>query len=201
MKIRFNTIIMLIALCTFSCFCNAQDMRRRQQNINNTGLKDAYKDYFTIGVGVNMRNVTTPEQMELIKRNFNSVTAENDMKPASIQPREGVFRWENADKIANFCRENGIKMRGHCLCWHNQFANWMFTDKNGKDVSKEVFYDRLRTHIHAVVNRYKDVVYAWDVVNEAIADGGAGMKDPYRQTRHYKLCGDEFIAKAFEYAR
>lgn len=201
MKIRLKTIFILIALFTISCSCHAQDMRRRMQTENTTGLKDAYKEYFSIGVGVNMRNVTTLEQMDLIKRNFNSVTAENDMKPASIQPREGVFRWENADKIANFCRENGIKMRGHCLCWHNQFPDWMFLDKKGKEVSKEVFYERLRTHIHAVVNRYKDVVYAWDVVNEAIADGGAGMKDPYRQTRHYKLCGDEFIAKAFEFAR
>ena len=45
-------------------------------------------------------------------------------------------------------------MRGHCLCWHSQFADWMFTDKKGKPVKKEVFYERLRDHIHTVVNRY-----------------------------------------------
>ena len=96
-------------------------------------------------------------------------------------------------------------MRGHCLCWHSQFADWMFVDKKGKPVKKEVFYERLREHIHTVVNRYKDVVYAWDVVNEAIADGGSprhGQEpNPYRQSRHYQLCGEEFIAKAFEFAR
>ena len=174
------------------------------------GLKDAYKDYFTIGVAVNQRNVSDADQMALIKKQFNSITAENDMKPGEIHPKEGVWNFEKADKIANFCRENGIKLRGHCLCWHSQFADWMFTDKKGKPVKKEVFYQRLRDHIHTVVNRYKDIVYCWDVVNEAMADDGRPFNfvdgkmvpaSPYRQSRHFQLCGDEFIAKAFEFAR
>ncbi len=176
----------------------------------NVGLKDAYKDYFTIGVAVNQRNVSDEAQIALIKKEFNSVTAENDWKPGEIHPQEGVWNFERADKIANFCRQNGIKMRGHCLCWHSQFADWMFTDKKGKPVKKEVFYERLRDHIHTVVNRYKDVVYAWDVVNEAMADDAGGPRwgrrpgeepSPYRQSRHFQLCGDEFIAKAFQFAR
>ena len=174
------------------------------------GLKDAYKDYFTIGVAVNQRNVSDADQMALIKKQFNSITAENDMKPGEIHPKEGVWNFEKADKIANFCRESGIKLRGHCLCWHSQFADWMFTDKKGKPVKKEVFYQRLRDHIHTVVNRYKDIVYCWDVVNEAMADDGRPFNfvdgkmvpaSPYRQSRHFQLCGDEFIAKAFEFAR
>ena len=175
----------------------------------NVGLKDAYKDYFTIGVAVNQRNVSDEAQIALIKKEFNSVTAENDWKPGEIHPKEGVWNFEKADKIADFCRQNGIKMRGHCLCWHSQFADWMFTNKKGKPVKKEVFYERLRDHIHTVVNRYKDVVYAWDVVNEAMADDGGprwGRRggeepSPYRQSRHFQLCGDEFIAKAFQFAR
>jgi GH35 family endo-1,4-beta-xylanase/enterochelin esterase-like enzyme len=174
-------------------------------------LKDAYKDYFMIGVALNQRNVSTPDQINLVKAEFNSITAENDMKPGELHPKEGVWNWEKADKIANFCRQNGIKLRGHCLCWHSQFADWMFTDKKGKEVKKEVFYERLRDHIHTVVNRYKDVVYAWDVVNEAMADDNGGgprwgrfggqEPSPYRQSRHFRLCGDEFIAKAFQFAR
>ena len=177
----------------------------------NVGLKDAYKDYFTIGVALNQRNISDDAQKALTIKQFNSVTAENDWKPGEIHPKEGVWNFERADKIANFCRANGIKMRGHCLCWHSQFADWMFTDKNGKEVSKEVFYERLREHIHTVVKRYKDVVYAWDVVNEAMADDNGGgprwgrrggqEPSPYRQSRHFNLCGDEFIAKAFQFAR
>ena len=177
----------------------------------DVGLKDAYKDYFTIGVALNQRNISDDAQKALTIKQFNSVTAENDWKPGEIHPKEGVWNFERADKIANFCRANGIKMRGHCLCWHSQFADWMFTDKNGKEVSKEVFYERLREHIHTVVKRYKDVVYAWDVVNEAMADDNGGgprwgrrggqEPSPYRQSRHFNLCGDEFIAKAFQFAR
>ena len=159
------------------------------------GLKDAYKDYFSIGVAVNKRNVSTDSQMALIKSEFNSVTAENDMKPVSVHPAEGVWNWGAADSIANYCRENGIKLRGHCLCWHSQFADWMFTDKKGRPVKKEVFYQRLREHIHTVVNRYKDIVYCWDVVNEAIednprpsfVDGKFVPGNPYRESRHWKL--------------
>lgn len=168
-------------------------------------LKDAYNGYFTIGVAVNQRNISDPTQIELIKKQFNSITAENDMKSGELHPSEGVWKWDRADKVANFCRQNGIKLRGHCLVWHSQFCDWMLNDKNGKPVKKEVFYARLRDHIHTVVNRYKDIVYAWDVVNEAMSDGGGrgfGGKEPnpYRQSQLYNLCGDEFIAKAFEYA-
>ena len=174
-------------------------------SVKAQGLKDAYRDYFTIGVAVNKTNVSNPEQQALIRQEFNSITAENDMKPVSVHPAEGVWHWEGADSIADFCRQNGIRLRGHCLCWHSQFSDWMFTDKKGRPVKKEVFYQRLREHIHAVVNRYKDVVYCWDVVNEAIADQAfswPGHKaNPYRESRHWQLCGDEFIAKAFEFAR
>ena len=173
------------------------------------GLKDAYKDYFLIGVALNQRNVANDEQQQLAIKEFSSITAENDMKPGELHPKEGVWDFSKADKIADFCRKNGIKLRGHCLCWHSQFADWMFTDKKGREVSKEVFYKRLREHIHTVVNRYKDVVYCWDVVNEAMADnvrpnfanGKFEPGSPYRDSRHFKLCGDEFIAKAFQFAR
>jgi len=200
---RLQALTAIIALAT--CGTTAWAQWGQADPKANVGLKDAYKDYFTIGVALNQRNVSDEAQKALVLKEFNSVTAENDMKPGELHPQEGVWNWEKADKIANFCRENGIKMRGHCLCWHSQFADWMFTDKKGKDVKKEVFYQRLREHIHAVVNRYKDVVYCWDVVNEAIADDGRARpgqeQSPYRQSRHFKLCGEEFIAKAFEFAR
>ena len=204
MKRRNISLLTLLLLLLCSANVNAQGPRFGQPEMPG-GMKDSYKDYFTIGVAVNQRNVSNPDQIALIKKEFNSITAENDMKPGEIHPQEGVWNFERADKIANFCRENGIKLRGHCLCWHSQFADWMFTDKKGKPVKKEVFYERLREHIHTVVNRYKDIVYAWDVVNEAMADDGRSWpgreQSPYRQSRHFQLCGDEFIAKAFQFAR
>ena len=174
-----------------------------------TGLKDAYKDYFSIGVAVNMRNIANPEQIAIIKKDFNSITAENDMKPQPTEPAYGQFNWENADKIANFCRSNGIKLRGHCLMWHAQIGEWMYKDEKGDLVSKEKLFQNMKHHITAIVERYKDVIYAWDVVNEAISDGGwqggrRGMGEhpsPYRNSPLYQIAGDEFIKKAFIYAR
>ena len=209
MKQTFKTALALVLSMT--CMGSWAQFGAPADPNPSVKLKDAYKDYFMIGVALNQRNVSTPDQINLVKAEFNSITAENDMKPGELHPKEGVWNWEKADKIANFCRQNGIKLRGHCLCWHSQFADWMFTDKKGKEVKKEVFYERLRDHIHTVVNRYKDVVYAWDVVNEAMADDNGGgprwgrfggqEPSPYRQSRHFRLCGDEFIAKAFQFAR
>ena len=193
----------LIAICALvlaAVPAFAQFGQRAPQPITN-GLKDTYKDYFMIGVAVNQRNISTPEQIALIKREFNSITAENDMKPQPTEPRKGEFNWENADKIANFCRENGIKLRGHCLMWHSQVGTWIYQDEKGNLLPKEEFYANMKHHIQAVVNRYKDVVYAWDVVNEAVADSPVRPGQPeLRNSPMYQIAGEEFIYKAFEYA-
>ena len=199
-----RTLLSAIGFWLLAIGCQAQWGAPQDPN-PSVKLKDAYKDYFLIGVALNQRNVSNDDQINLVKAEFSSITAENDMKPGELHPKEGEWNWEKADKIANFCRQNGIKLRGHCLCWHSQFADWMFTDKKGKEVKKEVFYERLSEHIHTVVNRYKDIVYAWDVVNEAMADDGRSWpgreQSPYRQSRQFQLCGEEFIAKAFQFAR
>ncbi|MBO6028970.1 MAG: endo-1,4-beta-xylanase, partial [Bacteroidales bacterium] len=165
------------------------------------GLKDAYKDYFKIGVAVNNRNVADPDQIKVVLREFNSITAENAMKPQPTEPRKGEFNWEDADKIANFCREHGIKMRGHTLMWHSQIGTWMYQDEKGNLLPKEEFYANMKHHIQAIVNRYKDVVYCWDVVNEAVADSPVYPGRPeLRNSPMYQIAGEEFIYKAFEYA-
>ncbi len=184
-------------------------LRGRNHGNDDYGLKDAYKEYFDIGVAVNMRNVSDAEQMALIKKNFNSITAENDMNPQSTEPHKGQFNWRNADRIANFCRENGLKMRGHTLMWHAQIGEWMYRDEKGELLSKEEFYRNMKEHIFAIVNRYKDVVYCWDVVNEAISDGGRQnsgpgqrpYEGPYRYSAMFQIAGDDFIKQAFRYAR
>lgn len=188
LKTRFDERLRVIALALLVS-CSSTPLWAQ-------GLKDAYKDYFMIGVAVNQRNVTNASQSALVKQEFNSMTAENDMKPEPTEPREGEFNWTSADRIANFARQNGIKLRGHCLMWHSQIGKWMYED----NPTKEVFFKRMRNHIHTIVNRYKDVIYCWDVVNEAITDD-RNAADPYRQSPLYKIAGDEFIAKAFEYAR
>lgn len=163
---------------------------------NNKGLKDYYKDYFTIGVAVSPRALNTDEA-GLILEQFNSMTAENAMKMGPIHPKENEYNWAGGDSIAAFAKRNNLKLRGHTLCWHNQTPSWFFKDEEGKQVSKEVLLQRLKEHITTVVTRYKDVIYAWDVVNEVISDK---PEEFYRNSLFYQICGDEFIAKAFQWA-
>jgi endo-1,4-beta-xylanase len=169
---------------------------KQPPNISEKGLKDYYKDYFPIGVAVNMASLNAPES-DLIIREFNSITPENDMKMAMIHPRENEYNWKNADAIVDFALKHHIKIRGHNLLWHNQAPLWLFKDSTGKQVSKEVLLKRLKDHITTVVNHYKGKIYAWDVVNEAIDDNPASYM---RNSMWYRICGEDFIAKAFEYA-
>lgn len=160
------------------------------------GLKDYYKNYFPIGAAVTPQSLTGPDSL-LIVQQFNSLTAENVMKMGPIHPEENRFNWEPADAIVNFAMKHNMKMRGHTLCWHTQTPRWLFKDSAGNNVSKEVLLQRLKDHITAVVTRYKGKIYAWDVVNEVIADDSATF---YRNSPFYQITGEEFIAKAFEYA-
>jgi endo-1,4-beta-xylanase len=160
------------------------------------GLKDYYKAYFPVGVAVSPRALNS-DQGELVKQQFNSMTPENAMKMGPIHPREGEFNWRDADSIAAFAARNGMKMRGHTLVWHTQAPSWIFKDSAGGQVSKEVLLQRMKNHITTVVNRYKGTIYAWDVVNEAISD----KPDEYlRPSLWYQICGEEYIAKAFQWA-
>ena len=149
-----------------------------------------------MGVAVGPRNLKGDEAT-LILQQFNSITPENAMKMALIHPRENEFFWKNADAIVDFAENNGLKVRGHTLCWHNQAPRWLFVDSGGKTITKQILLQRLKDHITTVVKRYKGKIYAWDVVNEAISD----RPDEYlRNSLWLKICGEEYISKAFEYA-
>ena len=160
------------------------------------GLKDYYKNYFPIGVAVAPRNLKGDEA-RLILEQFNSLTPENAMKMAPIHPKENEYYWNDADSIVNFAQHHGLRVRGHNLCWHNQTPTWLFKDENGNQVTKKVLLQRLKDHITTVVSRYKGKIYAWDVVNEAVSDKPG---EYLRNSLWYQVCGEEYIAKAFEYA-
>jgi endo-1,4-beta-xylanase len=160
------------------------------------GLKDYYKDFFPIGVAVSPISLAGSQSL-LILKHFQSLTAENVMKPAVIHPEENRYFWDDADKIADYASSNKMLVRGHTLCWHNQTGEWMFKDSEGKTVTKDVLLTRLRDHITQVVTRYKGRIYAWDVVNEAIDDDNLKYM---RETKWYKICGEEYIEKAFRWA-
>lgn len=185
--------ILLAALCLAiipSFHLAAQDAATGVQ-----GLKEYYARYFPIGAAVTPWNLRGPDSL-LITQQFNSLTAENAMKMGPIHPQENRYNWGPADSIVAFAEKHHMRLRGHTLCWHNQAPAWIFRDSTGALVTKEVLLQRLKDHITAVLTRYKGKIYAWDVVNEVIADDTSF----YRNSLWYQICGEDYIAKAFEFA-
>src|SRR3954470_2932292 len=188
-------IMVFMAALLLGASCSS-GKKTAQSSPREKGLKDYYKDFFYMGVAVNNR-MLHGEDSALIVTQFNSLTAENAMKMGPLHPRENEYFWRDGDEIAAFAQQHGMRLRGHNLCWHAQAPSWMFKDAKGDTVSKQVLLQRLKDHITTVVNHYKNSVYGWDVVNEAIDDKDSVF---YRQSAWYKICGEDFIAKAFEYA-
>jgi len=193
MKLQLCSIATIVAVLTVFAG-NAQSGATIVDS--SKGLKDYYAGYFPIGVAVSPYALHTDEA-KLIVQQFNSLTPENAMKMGPIHPKENEYYWKDADSIVAFAQRHNMRVRGHNLCWHNQTPAWMFVDAKGDTVSKAVLLQRLKDHITTVVNRYKGKIYAWDVVNEAISD----KPDEYlRPSPWLRICGEEYIAKAFQYA-
>ena len=160
-------------------------------------VKDHFKNDFLIGAAIPVRHVNgeDPRADSIVSLHFNSIVAENCMKNGEIQPKEGEFFWDDADKFVKYGEDRNMAIIGHALVWHSQLAPWFTKDKDGNDVSPEVLKQRMKDHIYAVVGRYKGKIKGWDVVNEAIEDDGS-----YRQSPFYRILGEEFIPLAFQYA-
>jgi endo-1,4-beta-xylanase len=158
-------------------------------------LQEVFAKDFLIGAAVNTRTIESSS--ELLAYHFASLTAENEMKFGSLHPEENIYTFEDADKIAAFARSHGKKLRGHTLVWHNQTSDWVFQQSNGHRTDRQTLLTRMKSHIHTVMKRYRNDIYCWDVVNEAIADEGPQL---LRDSKWLEIIGPDFIAKAFEYA-
>lgn len=193
---KITNLLMASSIVLGASYCSGSKKTAQSASGSVKGLKDYYKDYFPMGVAVAPR-MLHGEDSALIVDQFNSLTAENAMKMGPLHPRENEYYWKDGDEIAAFAKKHGMRLRGHNLCWHAQAPAWMFKNENGETVTKDVLLQRLKEHITTVVKHYKDYVYGWDVVNEAIDDNDTVF---YRKSQWYRICGEDFIAKAFEYA-
>ncbi|MBI4660218.1 MAG: endo-1,4-beta-xylanase [Verrucomicrobia bacterium] len=162
-------------------------------------LKSAFQDYFMMGVALNQRQFTEQDTngAALVKLQFNSVSPENVMKWQSLHPRLGPdgYNFGPADRYVEFGEKNGMFIVGHTLVWHSQTPRWVFEGEGTNAITREVVLQRMRDHILTVVGRYKGRIKAWDVVNEALNEDGSLRPSPW-----YRAIGEDYIAKAFEYA-
>lgn len=151
-----------------------------------------------MGVGINDRIPEMKEEWPLLKKHFHLITPENCMKPDAIQRKKGVFNFKRADAFVSFAGEQGYGVVGHTLVWakDDRTPAWFYLDDEGKPLNRDKLLARMKLHIDTVVGRYKGKIAMWDVVNEALHDG----EEFLRPSGWTKACGEDFIAKAFEYA-
>lgn len=177
-------------------------------------LKEAFAEDFTVGVAVNMGTLNDLDRMKSVCSHFSSITMENEMKPDSLldgaateKSSDGMpeINTKKLDQILSRAKENNIPLRGHTLVWHNQTPDWFFSkdyEPSKGLAGKKEMQKRMEAYIKKVLTycqeNYPGVVYAWDVVNEAMADEGG-----YRTKSHwYEIYGDEsYIEDAFTFAR
>ncbi|MGR3938254.1 non-reducing end alpha-L-arabinofuranosidase family hydrolase [Streptomyces sp. BRA346] len=129
----------------------------------------------------------------ILNREFNMVTPENEMKWDTIERSRGSFNFAPADQIANHATSRGQRLRGHTLVWHSQLPSWVSSIGDATTLRSV-----MKNHITTTMAHYKGKIYAWDVVNEAFADGGGGQ---HRPSVFQNLLGDGFIEEAFRAAR
>ena len=143
------------------------------------------------GAAVSAGKLSDPVYTGILNREFNSVTAENEMKWDATEPQQGRFSYTNGDRILNHARANGKSVRGHALLWHAQQPGW------AQSLSGQALRNAAINHVTQVATYYRGKIHSWDVVNEAFADGGSGG----RRDSNLQRTGNDWIEAAFRAAR
>lgn len=164
-------------------------------------LAQAYQGQFLVGAAVTPGMVLMGDTHLFLERQLAVITAEDAMKPLNLARREGRYDFGMSDLLVDWAEKNGIRVRGHCLVWHQQQAPWMFT-RDGQPVSREVLVERMRTYIHDVVGHYRGRIWAWDVVQEAFAvdEPSVETENGWRKSEWFRIIGPEFVELAFRFA-
>jgi len=185
---------------------------------NGTGFKDYMGKYFRLGTCVNAWNIQKQDVQSFIKKNFNSITCENEMKPSDIcvQSQSSgdniAISLQKADPILKFCEQNGIGLRGHTFVWYSQTPEWIFKENmqsnSGGFVSPERMNKRLESMIKntfdALKTNYPNLkIYSYDVCNELFKNDGGGFRGDGSESSNWWTVyhNDSFVINAFKYAR
>ena len=145
------------------------------------------------GTAVAAGRLGDPTYTAIADREFNMITPENEMKWDAIEPSRGNFNFGPADRIVDRALARGQRLRGHTTVWHSQLPSWVGSIRDAKTLRSV-----MNNHITTQMTHYKGRIYAWDVVNEAFADGGSGR---LRSSVFQNVLGNGFIEEAFRTAR
>ena len=163
----------------------------------DVALKELMPKGMVIGVALNQRQIDGSDAagVDIITKQFNQISPENALKFQSVHPGLDRYTFEASDRYVQFGNERNMQVIGHNLVWHQQTPAWVFQNADGRPADRDTLLARMRDHIHTVVGRYKGKIHGWDVVNEAVDDDGS-----LRKTRWREGIGDDYVAKAFEFA-
>lgn len=151
----------------------------------------ADKNNIFIGAAVNTNLLNKDlDYISTLKSEFNMVVAENAMKWNHLRPNIDTYLFDDADKLVDFAEKNDMAVRGHTLVWGAKMPEW-FDLLDAKEMGKSI-----DEHINKVAGRYKGKIYAWDVINEALEDGGE-----YAESDLLKSLGSKYIESSFWTAR
>ncbi len=144
------------------------------------------------GTCINYSQLQDANTLKFVKKHYNSITLENEMKPDSIlrawskqlisvseakslgyyipdnytESTVPKLNFDTIDKVLKICKDNGLKMRAHTLVWHSQTPTYFFRvgyADNGSYVSKSVMDARLEFYVKTVMNHVYTSEYG-DVV-------------------------------------
>lgn len=184
----------------------------------------AQKYGFKVGACISYSQLNRSSYIKMLAEDFNTTTATNEFKAYSLLSQRksqetGIpsMNYGQADAIARMALEKGIGIRGHVLVWDAYMKEWFFREgfqSDGALVSKEEMEKRLKIYIEDVITHFETefpgLVYCWDVVNEAVADGANEWvpDNPYhlRKMRSgktnifYQTMGEEYVKYAFKCA-
>ena len=160
-------------------------------------LKDLVPKGWLIGAAINQNQSDGRDAVavDLVTRQFNTISPENLLKFQSLHPAADRFTFDAADRYVAFGLDRGMAVIGHNLVWHSQTPRWVWDGPDGGLADRPTMLGRLQTHIATVVGRYKGRIRGWDVVNEALNEDGTLRDSPWRRG-----IGDDYIARAFEFA-
>ncbi|WP_025764609.1 endo-1,4-beta-xylanase [Dyadobacter tibetensis] len=182
LKLASVTAITLYSLYAYPCF----------GQVSGPSLKTAFQQDFLIGTALNGRQISERNEKEtqLIIREYNAITPENVMKSGPIHPEPNLFNFEASDRYVAFGVKHGMYIVGHTLIWHSQLPSYVQHIRNADSLSHF-----MKGHIETVAGRYAGKIKSWDVLNEALEEDGSLRKSIFLQ-----LLGEDYIAKAFEWA-
>jgi endo-1,4-beta-xylanase len=97
--------------------------------------------------------------------NCQMIVPESELKWLELRPTPDEYRFEKADAIIDFARQNAIEVRGHTLAWYGALPPWTEGIATRAEAERE-----LVDHIETVVSRYRGAIPSWDVINEPLAE-------------------------------